>query len=326
MSINQSVTIGVAVRFEAPVQLRRFLNDLSAAAKVLDTVAQTEVIFCLNGALTETEHHVRSVVAELDNLEVPYRTMQSPTGKINAHRMIAQQRQHKGPILFVDADLEFSPETFRRLFLVLGSRPDVWACCAEVRALPSTASGLFQVLQNSYYARKHRLPARQFLHGRCFMLRDWIPELNLIASANHQTVGGAEHLNLARGPIVDDIHYSRLIVRRFGVAAIAQVPEADVRFTPPDSLAELYRDSFRTDLELERLNVLFPEHASLERALFRKRGGLRKCVDAIRLAGPLAATYVALEECLLLFARLQIRVLRRSSAHWKGAGHDHHGA
>jgi hypothetical protein len=207
----------------------------------------------------------------------------------------------------VDADVVFDNDLFLRLLTYMQGDLNAHACYAEVEALPSVARGVFGRLQNSYYRNRHRLRRRAHLHGRCFVLRSWIEEFEAPHSPLATAIDPEHPMGFHHGPIVDDIHYSRVLVHLFGRHSIALVPDARVRFVPPDSMAELYRDSCRTELELARLDVLFPEHAYLEKEFLSGGSGRRRCWDALRRAGLSTAVYVGIERMMRRIARYKAR-------------------
>lgn len=95
-----------------------------------------------------------------------------------------------------------------------------------------------------------------------------------------------------------------------------------MRFVPPDSLGELSRDSFRTEFELIRLARLFPEHDAVEKEVFARVPAWKRCLDSMRLAGPMAAAYVTLETTMRAIARYLI-VHRKTGPYWQGRGQNH---
>jgi len=211
-------------------------------------------------------------------------------------------------LLFVDADVRFESGLFLQLYQFLKMRADVYACYAEVEALPSVAGRFFGRLQNAYYRNRHRFNQRAHLHGRCFMMRSWVEEFGALHSPTVTLVERpVDPLGLQHGPIVDDMHYSRVLVNRFGPESIAIVPDARVKFVPPHSLAELYRDSCRTEFELVRLNALFPEHTPIEHKVFKRHSGKRRVWQAFRRAGLFPAAYVCIEMAMRRISRFKAR-------------------
>ena len=318
------VTIGVAIRFEQANKLHRFLLELAAAARQLDRLTETEVVFCLNGANEVTRDYVDGRAEALDHFELPFKCIESQPGKIKAHEMVAKRRHLGGYLLFLDADVQFGSDLLIHLYKALEENKEAWACCADVQALPSIAKGWFRLLQNSYYRHRQRLPPRRHLHGRCFMMRQWLDAFSAVpAIGSLSNDANIAHLALQKGPLIDDIHYSRVLVHRFGPNAIAQVPDARVRFVPPESPDELYRDSFRTEFELVRLGRLFPDHCELEQHFFANPAWLR-CLSAIPKASLMAAGYLAIESGMRAVARHRIVHLCASPRQWQGRGQNHH--
>lgn len=321
---KRPVTVGVAIRFESPAALDRFLGQLATAARQLDRLTEVEVVFCLNGAAERTQEYVAAQTKALDHFELPFTCVESKPGKINAHDAVARARRFPGHLLYVDADVCFEADTFCKLYSALQASPEAHAFCAQVEALPSVAAGWFRAVQDAYYQSRHRLPARRHLHGRCFLLRDWLEEFSSPGNAAVIATDGRDaHLALQRGPIVDDIHYSRVLIHRYGPASVAQVTTAAVRFVPPDTPGELYRDSFRTEYELIRLSRLFPEHDAVEQSVVARTPAWKRCLDALRQIGPMGAAYVTLEMAMRAFARYKI-VHRRAGPHWQGPVQNHH--
>ncbi|CRI67833.1 hypothetical protein THIOKS1860002 [Thiocapsa sp. KS1] len=309
------VTIGVAVRYETPASLKIFVERLSRAAKMLDAQTDAEVCICVNGATVDTRRSVQDAVARYSHPELHFRCIESPPGKIVAHRQIAAERRLQGHLLFVDADLGYEQETFLRLYQRLTATPRLWACHAEVLASASVARGWFAAAQNAYYRCRSRAALRKHLHGRCFILREWLPELAAMRST--MADDGMEEpgpLRLELGPIVDDIHYSRAIAARFGHDAIGCDADAVVRFVPPHSWRELYKDSCRTEIELARLDALFPEHCHCEAKVFRVVSDRAKILRTFSESGALAASYLALEMGMRALARHRIRTGRATLA------------
>lgn len=325
-SCKRPVTVGVAIRFESPAALERFLAQLATAARQLDRLTEVEVVFCLNGAAERTQEYLEAQTKALDHFDLPFACIESKPGKINAHYAVARARKLQGHLLYVDADVSFEADTFCKLYSALLARPSVQAFCAQVEALPSVAKGWFRAIQDAYYKNRHRLPPRRHLHGRCFLLREWLDAFAASGnvSADDLARSTEPHLSLQKGPAVDDIHYSRVLVHRNGSDAIAQVTDACVRFVPPDSVGELYRDSFRTEFELIRLARLFPEHDAVEKEVFARVPAWKRCLDSVRLAGPMAAAYVTLEATMRAIARYLI-VHRKTGPYWQGRGQNHHG-
>ncbi len=217
------------------------------------------LVSVFNGATADTRRSVQDAVARYSHPELRFRCIESRPGKIAAHRQIAAERRLQGHLLFVDADLGYERETFLRLYRRLTATPRLWACHAEVLASASVARGWFAAAQNAYYRCSYRSAVRTHLHGRCFILREWLPELEAMRSAMAtDRMEEPGPLRLELGPIVDDIHYSRVIATCFGHDAIGCDHDAAVRFVPPHSWRELYKDSCRTEIELARLDALFP--------------------------------------------------------------------
>ncbi len=318
-AIGSQITIGVAIRFEPPESLTDFCRRLERAARVLDSSVETEVIFCLNAADPATESFVKKQAAALDSFSLPFRAIHSKPGKIHAHRAVAGSRDFSGSLLFCDADIEFGEGIFLLLHRALEESRESFATYAEVEAKPDTGC-LLGRLQQHFYSRKRRLPLRRHLHGRCFLLRSWLEEFCPETCDVHSHAPG--HLNLESGPTVDDIHYSRVIAHRFGPEGIRRVPEAKVAYAPPHSWGELYRDTFRTEYELARLSLLFPEHNYLQKDVFARKWSALNRARHLGLQGGL---YYLIEKIMARHARRAVIRKRQCPRSWKSQGQNHHG-
>lgn len=294
--------------------MKVFVERLSLAAKALDAHAEAEVLICTNGATPETRRSVEEAVERYSHPDLKFSCIESAPGKISAHRKIAAERQLQGHLLFVDADLGYGQETFLQLYRQLSARPELWACHAAVSASPSVADGWFAAAQDAYY-RCSRFAMRKHLHGRCFILRDWVPEFAAMRSVSAPyLVDRVGPLRPELGPIVDDIHYSRVIAANFGHDAIGCARDAVVRFVPPHSWRELYKDSCRTEVELARLDALFPEHRHVETQVFAAISGWTKIGRVFAEGGASAAGYVGLELAMRAVARYRVRTGRATLA------------
>lgn len=136
------------------------------------------------------------------------------------------------------------------------------AYAQPVPVFPERLNPLHFFLRAHYALRDHAY-RRPYFHGRAFMMREWF--FDAPGSLHGVSPKVATRLRLSLGPLVDDIAMSRMAISRWGTSSIREVRQANVYFDPPDTLQGLYAASLRVALEVERLNLLYPEHAVIQR-------------------------------------------------------------
>jgi hypothetical protein len=198
----------------------------------------------------------------------------SEPGKIVAQRAIAAQRDFGGAILFTDADVRLNENGIAALFGALKDRPAIRVAYAQVVPIISSDCSSLETMLDTYYCLRHLLPPRRYFHGRAFILRsaeDLTADYGMASRAARVPDRAlAERLRIDQGPLVDDIFLSRVIVHTYGLDAIHEEPGAIAYFYPPANYHDLYLSARRTRLEIERLNLLFPEHRYLEEQHFKR--------------------------------------------------------
>ncbi len=275
-----TLTIGIPVHNEER-SLQDSYQSLVEAINYLPKYVQVEVIYCLNGCTDQSESILRNMTgpsSRMGNFDI----IESQPGKMNAQQAIVANRRFKdGPICFADADILMGRNTLAALHQKLTNDPDCMVSYAHVEPhydnkANGNQSSFPDLLFSHYNYRKHQAP-RNYFHGRTFMLRD----AHLFDEMGHDLAERVErvrkvdpwfveHLGLEKGPLIDDIYLSRMIVAEHGLAAIAEVPEAKILFHPPTTVEDYFRVLERTRAEIKRLDLLYPEHAQIQQQHFRR--------------------------------------------------------
>ena len=261
------VTIGIPYRDEGQ-NLTLLAGGLLAALDELPAVVRREVIVCVNGSREGFESTLTAMLAEAGLNKHGFRVITSGEGKLTAMRAIVAQRIERGYLCFVDSDVVIESKVLRLLWEALERD----ACCKlayaqPVPVFPDDRNWIHRLLR-VHYSLRERVYRRPFFHGRAFMLREWF--FDAPGSLDSVRPGVIRRLSLERGPLVDDIAMSRMAVARWGGESIIEVQEANVHFDTPDSLRGLYAGALRVALEVQRLDLLYPEHAHLQERVFTR--------------------------------------------------------
>lgn len=328
------LTIGIPVHNEEQ-SLPESYASLVEAINYLPKYVQVEVIYCLNGCTDQSEHilrHMTSASTRMDNFQI----IESEPGKMNAQMAIVRNRQFKdAPVCFADADILMGRATLAALHNKLTTDSRCMVSYAHVEPHydnkhNGNSSSFPDLLFSHYNYRKHQ-PPRNYFHGRTFMMRDAHPleEMGIDLAERVERVRQIDpwyvnHLGLEKGPLIDDIYLSRVIVAEHGLDAIAEVPDARILFHPPTTVEDYFRVLERTRAEIKRLDLLYPEHAQIQQKHFR-----REFEDAslympegerlkLRLLRELETAFLKRVDDALLSPRERTNQL--AHAHWVRAG------
>jgi glycosyltransferase involved in cell wall biosynthesis len=177
-------------------------------------------------------------------------------GKIEAQRAAVRPAPF---LVFCDADVHVEENVLFELSRVMLDEPAVQvAYPSKVPLQPRSRTLLAEALY-VYNLRDGFQTARRYFNGKCFAIRSWsAPTLEEL----RPHLAGLPHDRFYQyhtGLRVDDIYLSRTILHQFGPEAIREVTAARIHFRPPETLVGMYRYYRRMRLEIERLDVLFPE-------------------------------------------------------------------
>ncbi len=301
------LTVGIPCRDEGQ-DFGLFASGLRGAIDGLPAGLPVEIIFCLNGSGEDFSERLTSIVKSAGVTEFHTRFITSPEGKIEALKAIAKARTLDGYLAFVDSDVVLEANVLRELRRVLESEAGCKISYGQPVPVFPSKMNLIHRLSRVHYAMRERAYRRPYFHGRAFMLREWF----------FDDPGGTENvepalvrrLKLERGPLVDDIALSLMAVARWGSGSIREVQQANVYFDPPDDLAGLYAGALRVALELQRLNLLYPQHGIQEEVLTKSWSEQALDRFSWRLRA-MHAAHRALDAAIEAAANLHVELVKR---------------
>ncbi len=225
-----------------------------------------ELIAVLNDSTDRTEERTRAVPGVT--------ILHSTGGKVEAQRAAVRPAPF---LVFADADVHVEENVLFEVSRVLLEDPAVQVAYPSKVPVPPRSRSLLAEALYVYNLRDGFQTPRRYFNGKCFAIRAWsaptLAELGPRLARLPQDNFYQYHAGLR----VDDVYLSRMVLERHGPGAIREVPAAKVYFRPPETLAGMYRYYKRLRLEIERLDVLFPEL----REVHRRHG--RRTVDRVAL-------------------------------------------
>ncbi|MEK7664837.1 MAG: glycosyltransferase family 2 protein [Patescibacteria group bacterium] len=263
---NNFLTIGIPIRNEEK-NLESFIKSLSTAINILCHTLpklKIEVLFCINNTTDNSKDIVRKIAFEnISNVSL----IESEPGKMNAITKIAHTRLFKDSMnCFIDADIILEKNCLLNLVQDLLDHKNIFLVYSSVHPNQNERQGFMQKIQKTHYNLREHINARKYFHGRAYIIRSSeILERNLRLSNKHPNWG------LIKGPYVDDIYLSRVIFHEYGPKSIREVTRAKVFFFPPKNIKDFYLGQRRLLLEIERLNLLYPEHVYIQKKYFKKK-------------------------------------------------------
>jgi glycosyltransferase involved in cell wall biosynthesis len=217
-----------------------------------------ELLVVLNDCTDGTENVVR-------RLGVPM--LHTTGGLIEAQRAAVRPAPF---LVFSDADISVEENTLHAVAQVMLEHPEVVvAYPAKAPLQPSRTSLLAEALY-VYNLRDGFQTPRRYFNGKFFAVRRWQVPSREELQGRIAALPPDRFYRFGDGVRADDIYLSRWIMHESGPDAIAEVQEARLWFRPPETLAGMYRYYRRMRMEIERINLLFPELVEAHR-----RYGLR---------------------------------------------------
>lgn len=258
------LTVGVAARDEEAT-IERSLRSIEQALAELHDV-DAEVIVAVNGS-TDRTREIAEGYARAYEGDTRYRIIESEPGLVEAQRAIARAAAATDYLIFVDADCLLDRQCLRRLTDVMAA-PGVRATWATRVLAGPTRPGFWRTVLNFGDYHRDVVLRGHYVVGQAFAIRGYdVPRGDVGAEPSRVIV----HLQLDRGPLVDDAYLSRALIHNFGPDAIRPAPEAIVYSHPMRTLRDLYRAQRRKAYEVERLNLLFPELRTIRGTFFGRR-------------------------------------------------------
>jgi len=272
MDTRHNLTIGVPVHNEAK-SLPYFLRTLIPALKKLNNL-NIEIIFCVNGCSDNS----LKIIQDFLKKEKSFKTnvIGSYLGKMQAQKEIIRFSELSGPIAFLDADILLDDNCLKNLWGALSTGDNLQVVFSKVYPIWRKFS-LIGWMQKTYYERDDDVrEPRRYIHGRAYILRNrkffTVNDLqSRIEAARKLDSYSVHQLFIEKGPQIDDIYLSRLLVDKFGPGSIKEVQEARLYFIPPSTIKDCYQEQKRLSLEIIRNNLLFPENKYTQERWFVRK-------------------------------------------------------
>jgi glycosyltransferase involved in cell wall biosynthesis len=244
------VTVAVTAKNEAAT-IGGCLRSLLASAREAEAqlLLAFRVVVILDDCTDNTEDIARSFGVE---------TKLSTGGLVEAQRLVARERPF---VIFSDADILIGETALTAVCRAMLENAALQVAYPRKTPLcPSSRSLLAEALY-CYNRVNGFQDARRYFNGKFFAIRDWrVPTLaELQSRLARLSPDGFYDFHV--GMRIDDIYLSRDILLRYGGEAILEVPDSEIFFRPPETFAGMYHTYRRMRLEIERLNILFPESA-----------------------------------------------------------------
>lgn len=216
-------------------------------------------------------------------------------GKVEAQRSCARPG---APFqLFSDADIVVEPPTLRGLCRVMLERPGVQAAYPPKSPLPPRRRSPLAWAVHGYSRDEGFQRRRTWFDGKCFALRGFDVPTREQLGPRAEALGKDRFYLYREGVIADDVYLSRLIVHRWGVAALARSDEGRLWYRNPETASGVYAYYRRIRRELERLDRLFPEMAESGRRFGYRRTSLRRWLEAPLEGKAAFALFRAVDAC-----------------------------
>jgi glycosyltransferase involved in cell wall biosynthesis len=184
------------------------------------------------------------------------RTLASTGRIVEAQRHLAGAKPF---VVFCDADIFIEQPALVALCRTMLDNAALQVAYAAKTPLPPRSRSLLAEALYCYNRVNGFQHERRYFNGRFFAIRDWqVPTLAEL-QPRLARLPVNRFYDFHAGMRIDDIYLSRDILRRYGPDAIREVPAARIHFRPPESFGGMYQTYRRMRLEIERLNILFPE-------------------------------------------------------------------
>lgn len=210
-----------------------------------------ELLAVLNDCTDRTEDRVRAVPG--------VRILHSSGGKIEAQRAAHLDAQPTPFLVFSDADIHVEENALYELARVMLEDPIVQvAYPSKIPLRPRSRSLLAEALY-VYNRRDGFQTARHYFNGKFFAIRSWSAPTREELQPRLAGLPTDRFYQFHAGLRIDDIYLSRLLLARHGCQAIREVTRAKIHFRPPETMVGMYSYYKRMRLEIERMDILFPE-------------------------------------------------------------------
>ncbi len=245
-----TVPIGVTARNEAQ-NIVALLTSLRVA--VARATAELRCRYQIHVLLNDNRDHTPELLAAFTDITV----WLTVGGLVEAQRALVDHCGKTAPFLvFSDADILVHPDALLEVSRAMLRDPALEVAYAEkcplppLRRTPLARALYLYNLREGYQTRRH------YCNGQFFAIRRWrIPRPDQLRWDPRLDT---PFLHLAAGIRTDDMYLSREILSRCGPDAIRCLPSA-IQYRPPETLRGMFRKYQRMRLELERLDLYFPD-------------------------------------------------------------------
>jgi glycosyltransferase involved in cell wall biosynthesis len=211
-----------------------------------------DLVVALNDCTDRTEDIVR-------RQGVP--VLHTTGGLVEAQRAVARSRLRAGSpfLVFSDADICVAENALQAVARVLLERPEVMVAYPSKTPLSPCRRSLLARALYVYNLRDGFQTRRRYFNGKFFAIRHWYVPAREELQERIEALPPDRFYGFHDGIRADDVYLSRWVTHSWGPEAIAEVPGARLWFRPPETLAGMYRYYRRMRMEIERLDLLFPE-------------------------------------------------------------------
>lgn len=268
------LTLGITARDEA-ASIGPCLRSLLAAVAYAEHHAPVryDVVVVLDRCRDRTG----AIAAGFDRVRV---VESAGEGIVEAQRMVAHLTE---TVVLSDADIEVEPDTLLALHHAMTDDPARRAAYPPKQPRPPRRRTPLARALYVYNRRQGFQTPRPWLCGKLFAIRGWsIPTREQLAP-RLAALPRDHFYDFHAGMRIDDIYLSRSIIAEHGPAAIHQTARGMLYFRPPETFEGMYRTYLRMRMEIERLDLMFPQTRDVHR-----RHGIRGHDPAARRAAPLA--------------------------------------
>jgi hypothetical protein len=184
------------------------------------------------------------------------RTVASTGGLVEAQRQVANTTSF---VVFSDADILIGETAVSAICRAMLENPALQVAYPRKTPLPPRRRTLLSSALYCYNRVNGFQDRRRYFNGRFFAIRDWrVPTLAELQPRLAQLPRDGFY-DFHAGMRIDDIFLSRDILSRYGADAIRELGDGEIFFRPPETFGGMYHTYRRMRLEIERLNILFPE-------------------------------------------------------------------
>jgi hypothetical protein len=250
------IPVGVTAKNESKA-LPQLLASLRAAKRYAEERSSHR--FALTLVLNDNTDNTLALIDSSD-----LKILETKGGLIEAQRAFVQT--NPAPFhIFSDADIILPEDGLLQIAEAMANTAIHIAYLEKTPVPPKRSTFLSRslYLYNLYNGYQSE---RKYFNGQFFAIKDWAVPVNPPFDRKKNN----SFLALDQGIRCDDIYLSRKVLHEHGSSAIVLIHSA-LQYRAPESLKGMYRKYQRMVLEIERLNILFPETISTHLTYGRRK-------------------------------------------------------